>query len=329
MNHEPLALFCQHRSHFRLAVQQGPCNIPMRIHAILNRTAGMIIGAGADVFERKLAETFKAAGHDITVETVGPKQIGARFQEAARRGYDALIVGGGDGSVNAAAAALLGSRTALGILPLGTLNRLAHDLGFSGDVDTVLRLLAEAEPGQIDVGEVNGHIFLCNSFIGLPRMVAERRQKLRGRPLAERLKGYVAMPMEIARGARRLAILVDDEDAARAHRALTVVVSNNAYSQNVNFSLKRRALDEGRLGLYISKHRTVLRSVWLLLRAALGFWKGDPDLEVREVRKVTIRTNNKRLKVSNDGELLTLETPLRYRIRPKALTVLMPKAHAA
>ena len=301
----------------------------MRIHAILNRNAGTIIGAGAEVFERKLVETFKSEGHDITVETVDPKEIGDRFRDAAKRDYDALIIGGGDGSVNAAAAVLLNHRTALGILPLGTMNWLARDLGLSADVDAALRLLAEAEPGKIDVGEVNGHIFLCNSFIGLPPMVTERRAKLRGRPLAERLKGYAAMPLEIARGARRLAILVDDEKAARTHRALTVVVSNNAYSEGANLFLKRRALDEARLGLYISKHRTVPRTIWLLLRAALGLWKGDPDLEAHELKKVTIHSKNRRLRVANDGELLTLETPLQYRIRPKALTVLMPRKDAA
>jgi diacylglycerol kinase family enzyme len=301
----------------------------MRIHAILNRNAGTIIGAGAEVFERKLAETFANAGHEITIEAVEPKQIGARFEDAAKRGYDALIVGGGDGSVNAAAAALLGKKTALGILPLGTVNRLARDLGLTADVDAALLLLAEAEPRQIDVGEVNGHIFLNNSFIGLPPMVTERRAKLRGRPLGERLRGYAALPGEVARGARRLAIVIDDDEAARAHRALTVVVSNNAYSEGPNLIPKRRALDEARLGLYVSRHRTLMQTVWLLLRASLGLWKGDPDLETRELEKLTIRSNSKRLRVVNDGELLWLDTPLCYSIRPKALTVLVPKPDAA
>ena len=301
----------------------------MRIHAILNRNAGTIIGAGAEVFERKLAETFATAGHDITIDTVEPKQIGARFEDAAKRGYDAIIVGGGDGSVNAAAAALLGKKTALGILPLGTVNRLARDIGLTADVDAALLLLAEAEPRQIDVGEVNGHIFLNNSFIGLPPMVTERRAKLRGRPLGERLRGYAALPMEVARGARRLAIVIDDDEAARAHRALTVVVSNNAYSEGASLIPKRRALDEARLGLYVSRHRTLMQTVWLLLRASLGLWKGDPDLETRELEKLTIRSNSKRLRVVNDGELMWLNTPLCYSIRPKALTVLVPKRDAA
>ena len=301
----------------------------MRIHAILNRNAGTIIGAGAEVFERKLTETFANAGHDITIDAVEPKQISARFEDAAKRGYDAIIVGGGDGSVNAAAAALLGKKTALGILPLGTVNRLARDIGLTADVDAALLLLAKAEPRQIDVGEVNGHIFLNNSFIGLPPMVTERRAKLRGRPLGERLRGYAALPMEVARGARRLAIVIDDDEAARAHRALTVVVSNNAYSEGANLIPKRRALDEARLGLYVSRHRTLMQTVWLLLRASLGLWKGDPDLETRELEKLTIRSNSRRLRVVNDGELMWLNTPLCYSIRPKALTVLVPKRDAA
>jgi diacylglycerol kinase family enzyme len=300
----------------------------MRVHAILNRKAGTIIGAGVEQFEETLAEAFRAAGHEISIEAVEPEALRSCLEKAAKGGYDALIVGGGDGTINAAASALLGSKTALGILPLGTLNRLARDIDLSLDIPETLKQLAEAEPRQIDVGEVNGNIFLCNSFIGLPPMVSERRQGLRGRPFGERLKGYLALPAEIARGLRRLAIRVEDEDTERLHRALTVVVSNNAYSESPNLLPKRRALDEGRLGLYISKHHTLAQTVWLLLRASLGFWKGDPNFEAQELERVTIHSKNRRLRVSNDGELLTLETPLHYRIRPKALTLLMPAAQS-
>jgi diacylglycerol kinase family enzyme len=301
----------------------------MRIHAILNRNAGTVIGAGADVFQQKLTDTFKTAGHEITVEAVEPEQLVSSVKKAAGQGYDAIVVGGGDGTVNAAAGVLLGKKTALGILPLGTVNRLARDLDLSADVDAALRILAEAELRQIDVGEVNGHIFLNNSFIGLPPMVTERRASLRGRPLGERLRGYAALPMEVARGARRLALIIDDQETARVHRALTVVVSNNVYGEGASLIPKRPALDRGRLGLYISKHRNLRQTVFLLLRASLGLWKGDPDLEASEVKKLTISSNSGRLRVVNDGELLWLNTPLRYSIRPKALTILVPKQAAS
>ncbi|WP_170937038.1 MULTISPECIES: diacylglycerol kinase family protein [Rhodomicrobium] len=301
----------------------------MRIHAILNRRAGTIIGAGTETFEHKLGKVFGDAGHSINIEVVEPDAIGEAVKRAAAQGYDALIVGGGDGSVNAAATVLVDTPTALGILPLGTMNRMARDLNLSMEVDQALQQLATAEPKLIDVAEVNGKLFLCNSFIGLPPMITEKRQELRGGTLAERLRGYAAMPVAIARGARRIALLIDDRDSPRLHRALTVVVSNNLYSESPSLLPKRRALDEGHLGLYISKHRTVTQTLWLLVKASLGRWSGDPDFEGQAVEKVTITSSGKRLRVANDGELLWLTSPLEYRIRPKALTVLAPKAEPA
>jgi diacylglycerol kinase family enzyme len=311
-----------------LAHERKDATSHMRCHAILNRRAGTIIGAGPEAFEKKLEHAFREAGHSISIETVEPKQMAERLVKAAGDNYDALIVGGGDGSVNAAAAALLGRKTALGILPLGTLNRLAQDLGISVNIDEALAQLVDAEPRAIDVGEVNGNIFLCNSFIGLPPLVSERRQSLRGRPLLERLFGYLKIPVELARGARRLALVIDDSETPRPCRALTVVVSNNAYSEAANLIPKRRALDEGKLGLYVSKHRTLAQTALLLLRAALGRWNGDPKLESQELERLTIRSRAKKLRVSNDGELLWLETPLNYCIRPKALMVLRPRKTA-
>jgi len=301
----------------------------MRVHGILNSKAGSLIGTSPEAFGQKLTDAFTAAGHEVTVETVEPKQINDRLQHAVKNGYDALLIGGGDGSVNAAASMLLGTETALGILPLGTLNRLARELKLSTNLDEVATQLATAEPVQIDVAEVNGNIFLCNSFIGLPPMITERRQDLRGRGLFERLIGYVKLPFEISRNMRRLVLLLDDQDTPRLVRALTVVVSNNAYSEEPNLLPKRRALDEGRLGLYISRHYTVVQTMWLLMRASLGLWRNDPKFETQELRKVTIASSKKHLRVANDGELLRLETPLRYSIRPKALTVLLPLKGAA
>jgi diacylglycerol kinase family enzyme len=301
----------------------------MRVHGIINNKAGTLIGTDPERFIGRLKAAFTEAGHELTLETVEPDAIGDRLKAAAGQGFDAILVGGGDGSVNAAARMLLGSKTALGIVPLGTLNRLARELGMSVELDQAAAQLARAEPARIDVAEVNGELFLCNSFIGLPPLVSEVRQSLRGRGFFERLVGYLRLPLDISRNMRRLTLLIDDREAPRVVRAMTVVVSNNAYSEEPNFLPKRRALDEGRLGLYISRHYTFWQTAWLLIRASLGLWHGDPRFERRELRKLTISSKKRHLRVSNDGELLKLETPLRYSIRPKALTVLAPAGDAA
>lgn len=301
----------------------------MRVHAILNRKAGTLIGTSPESFAEKLTGAFRNAGHEVTVDIAAPDAIEDRLKEAAGKGYDAILIGGGDGTVNTAARVLMGSGTALGILPLGTMNRLAQDLNMAVDLDSAATQLAVSEPFDMDVAEVNGNIFLCNSFIGLPPVVSERRQSLRGRGMWERLQGYIRLPLDISRNVRRLSLLIDDKGQPRRVRALTVVVSNNAYSDAPNLIPKRRALDEGKLGLYISRHRTVWQTAFLLARASLGLWRGDPQLEEQELTRLTIRSRNEHLRVSNDGELLKLSTPLHYGITPKALTVLIPAKRPA
>jgi diacylglycerol kinase family enzyme len=301
----------------------------MRIHGIINRRAGTLIGTDPEDFTRMLREEYTAAGHELTLDVVEPGEIAERLDAAIRQNYDALLIGGGDGSINAAASRLLGSRTALGILPLGTMNRLARELGLALGLNEMAVELAHSEPAQIDVAEVNGHIFLCNSFIGLPPMITERRQSLRGRGLWERLTGYLKLPLDISRNMRRLSLFIDDQKAPRRVRAMTVAVSNNAYAEEANLLPVRHRLDEGWLGLYISRHYTFWQTAWLLMRAAAGQWQGDPRFERHKLQKLTIDSRRPQLRVSNDGELMKLSTPLHYSIRPKALTVLLPTRSAA
>jgi len=296
----------------------------MRIHGIVNRRAGTLIGTDPDAFAQRLNAAYTAAGHALTLDVVEPEEMGDRLDAAAKQSYDALLIGGGDGSINAAASRLLDSKTALGILPLGTMNRLARELQLSLGLDRMVAELAHSEPMKIDVAEVNGRIFLCNSFIGLPPMITERRQRLRGRGFRERMVGYIRLPLDISRNMRRLSLFIDDEKSPRAIRALTVAVSNNAYAEEPSLIPKRVSLDQGWLGLYISRHYTFWQTIWVMLRAALGLWHGDPRFERHKLRKLTIGSKRSQLRVSNDGELMRLDTPLHYSIRPKALTVLVP-----
>jgi diacylglycerol kinase family enzyme len=301
----------------------------MRIHGIINKRAGTLIGTDPQVFADRIRRAYAAAGHEVTLDVIEPSEICDRIDAAVKQNYDALLIGGGDGSINAAANRLMGKRTALGILPLGTMNRLARELEISLGLDQMAGELADAERVQIDVAEVNGNIFLCNSFIGLPPMITERRQSLRGKGFFERMAGYFRLPLDISRNMRRLALQIDDQQQQRVVRALTVVVSNNSYAEEPNIIPRRKALDEGTLGLYISRHYSLAQTVWLLIRAAFGQWHGDPRFERQQLHKLTINSRHSHLRIANDGELMKLKTPLNYVIRPKALTVLVPLKKAA
>ncbi len=105
---------------------------------------------------------------------------------------------------------------------------------------------------------------------------------------------------------------------------LSLAVSNNLYRREPALTFTRQALDGGMLGVYIAKPHSGLGLLWVLARAALGLWTGDGRLDSLSARRVVIGAKRKRIRLSNDGEVETLKTPLTYRIHPKALTVFAP-----
>ncbi len=126
---------------------------------------------------------------------------------------------------------------------------------------------------------------------------------------------------------RHLELFIDgDERKSRRVRVVSLAVSNNVYRREPSLIFTREALDHGQLGVYIAKPHSGLGLLWVLARAALGFWSGDDRLDCLSARKVVIKTRKKRLRLSNDGEVETLKTPLYYQIHPKALRVFAPLA---
>ena len=301
----------------------------MRVHAVINRRAGSALGYPVEQLASEAQAAFEEAGHEIEIHVVGPEDIEAALDKAVAADPDILVAGGGDGTIRSAASRLLGSTIALGVLPLGTINRLAHDLNIPLEPRAALRALASGGYREIDVAEVNGEIFLCNSMLGLPSEISQERQNLRGRPFWPRAVGYFKLLRTILASRRHLELSIDgDEKKSRRVRVLSLAVSNNVYRREPSLIFTREALDQGRLGVYIAKPHSGLGLLWVLARAALGFWTGDDRLDSLSARKVVIKTRKKRLRLSNDGEVETLKAPLYYQIHPKALKVFAPPAQA-
>jgi diacylglycerol kinase family enzyme len=297
----------------------------MRVKAVINRRAGMALGLDLERLLQSTLSAFQAAGHEISAGLAQPAAIETEFDAAVASRPDVLIAGGGDGTVRCAASRVLATEIALAILPLGTVNRLARDLHMPLDLDEALRALIDGDVRRIDVAEVNGRVFLCNSLIGLPPKISEERQHLRGRSLSARIGGYFKLLRTILRSHKRIELSVNDEKSARRVRVVSLAVSNNLYSHEPTLVFGRQALDGGVLGVYLAKTRSGLGLIWLLARAALGLWSGDARLESRFAKTVTIESRRKSIRLSNDGEVEILEMPLSYRIRPKALKMLAPR----
>jgi diacylglycerol kinase family enzyme len=299
-----------------------------RVIAVIN-AAGGTAAAMAGKLESDLEAAFAAAG--ITADFVIPSaggDIAASIGEAADRikagEADILAVGGGDGTLRTAAAAIAGTGIPLAVLPLGTRNHFARDIGVPIDLPEAIRLLAEGEIRAVDVGEVNGEVFINNSSIGLyPFLVADRERRQ-----AAGMRKPTAMLLALFRGLvrfprRRLRINTGSEVVER--RTPVLFVGNNAYDMNF-LSLGRKHVDSGMLYVYVARSRSAVQLIWFALRAGFGAARRQRDFDLIEVPSFRIRARSTRLPVALDGEALMLTTPLEYRSRPGALAVLVPRA---
>ncbi len=132
-----------------------------------NVAAGSLVDGG--LTPDALRSRLDAAGLTVVPEPRPDAPLPERLAAAAELpGIDAVAVAGGDGTLACAAQALTGREVPLGILPLGTMNLLAKDLGLPLDLDAAIAVLATGPMRAIDAGEVNGHVFLINSVLGLP-----------------------------------------------------------------------------------------------------------------------------------------------------------------
>jgi diacylglycerol kinase family enzyme len=297
-------------------------------HVVINSCSGSAAGRSADELEGILTSAFAAGGPKLTVEVVEPGKIGAKFEQAARGEADAIIAGGGDGTVRTAASLLVKSNKILGILPLGTLNVLARDLRIPLELQKAASALATAEVKAIDVAMVQDQVFLCQSMIGPASEFTELRQRLRGRPLREWLAGFAGLISRLRRSRRGLFLIVENANEKRFVRALSLMVSNNCYDEQPSLMPHRPRLDQGCLGVYISTHRRGSALLRVRLKATLGRWRSDPNIEHMRAQSIVVDSVLPRIKASNDGEIEILTFPLTYALRPQALRVLVPPASA-
>ena len=288
----------------------------------INRSSGAIARGlhKAEAIEKALSEDGIAA----RVELLPGGGIAEHAAEAAAGGAPLVIVGGGDGSISAAAGALAGSQTALGVLPLGTLNHFARDLGIPADLGEAARIIAAGKRRSIDVAEVNGRVFVNNSAIGLyPLMVVDRdlqRQRL-GR--SKRLAMLVAAVRTLARfNHYRLALTVNDEQAQIDTPLL--FVGNNEYRLDIGAPGQRESLEDGRLSVFVMRKKSRRGFIAASLRALAGRTRPDDMVRLDDVERLLVASRRSHLIVSIDGEVESIASPLTYRVRKSALQVLAP-----
>ena len=288
----------------------------------INRSSGSA-DRGDDERE-KIAAAFEGTGIVPRVELCAGGGIAEHAERTVAGGADLMIVGGGDGSISAAAGVLGGTTTALGILPLGTLNHFARDLGIPFDLVKAAQIIAAGQRRKVDLAEVNGRTFINNSAIGLyPLMVIDRetQQKRLGR--SKRLAMLVASVRTLARfNHQRLTLSVEGRKAQLDTPLL--FVGNNDYQVALPAPGRRETLEDGKLSVMVLRRKTRLGFVLSAFRALVGRARRDDLVQLPPVEQLKVDSRRRNLTLSLDGEAVSLVPPLTYRIRKQALTVIAP-----
>jgi YegS/Rv2252/BmrU family lipid kinase len=289
---------------------------------IINERSGM--SDKADV-RRRLIEIFDQAGVESDVVLAKNGDEVARLAEAAlHEKWTIIVAGGGDGTVNTVASHLLGTDKILGVLPLGTLNHFARDLRIPSDLEGAARVAISGQPTSVDVGDVEGRVFLNNSSLGLyPSLVVERekRQKLG----LGKWPAFICAAVAAFRRYPFLSVRLVASGKKFDLKTPFVFVGNNEYvMERLNIGARER-LDRGALSVYVANRAGRLGLFRLALRALLGRLHEEKDFLALLTDRLTIETRHKRLRIAFDGEVDSMKPPLRYSSRPGALQVMAPK----
>lgn len=269
-------------------------------------------------------ELFRAAGVEAEIARVPLEGLNQRIKRAAEQGADTIVAAGGDGTVNAVAAALIGSSLRLGILPAGTRNHFAKDLGIPLPTADAVAVIARGFTRTCDVGEVNERIFLNNSSIGAyPEAVAIRDERGPVKRSVRTMAMFAAL-LRVFRLRPLLKVRFTHDGKTYTRRTPFVFVGNNEYG-NLLKQEKRPRLDGATLCIGTAKSTGLLCLLRLVRDGIFNRLATSRDFEYELTSEVKVEPHGRSGKVAVDGEIVTMKSPLLYRTRPGALKVIVPE----
>lgn len=290
-----------------------------RMRVVLNAKAGTVSDLGPEHVRKAVDEALTRPGLDVDVVVEEGEGIAAAITSAPRDGYDTVVVGAGDGTVSYAASVFANTETVLGVLPLGTMNLLAYDIGLPRDLPGALAALHAARPMRVDVGTLNGRAFHGVSGVGFFSQMALARERMRDE--RGRLAGWLlALGQALVRSGR-FSLEIEVAGARERIEAYAALVTVNAFDAP---GWHRSRLDGGQLEVLVAEDRGTLAKIKTGAEVMLNAWRDKPGIHAFTARRVTIHAGRRRAWVATDGEVERESLPLRYAIAPGALKLLVP-----
>lgn len=316
-----------------------------RCHVVLNAKAGSAEDGGKAILVAIESGLGRIGATSVTIDADRSRPFEERIRRAMASDADIIVSAGGDGTATALASAIVdaegdaganagagagpqpdGGRI-LAVLPLGTANLLARDLQIPLDLQEAIAAFADMQPRRIDVGRVNGRVFLHKVVIGFAPAVAAKREELRSKSdlasMAHFLRYFLSRLAKPPH--HRLSLRLDDGPQEEV-KVRALAIASNAYDEGLGRFFSRARLDRGHLTVYALKHLTLADVLRLSTGMLIGRWRQDEALSERPAGSVDVGARQKRVRVMIDGEVMKLASPLRFEIHPGALRVLAPVA---
>jgi diacylglycerol kinase family enzyme len=267
-------------------------------------------------------ELARRAATELPDATLLPLRPGVDLGAEVRAAIDdgrIVVACGGDGTIHSVVQHLVGTEGILGVLPGGTLNHFARDLGLR-DPEVALKALRTGQVAKVDVGRVDGRIFVNTLAVGLyPELVRERERR------EDELGKWVALLLAVGRVLERFHVLrgtIAADGDRRGLQAAAVLVTSNRLSTTPGSIGARPRLDEGILEIRVLQSRGGVRG---RLRIVWGMLMPGRRRVVRHAaREVEVSLGGRPRRIALDGEPDLLRRRIHVRVEPAALRVLAP-----
>jgi YegS/Rv2252/BmrU family lipid kinase len=246
------------------------------------------------------------------------------IRDRLREGRRLFVAAGGDGTINTVIQPLINTDAILGVIPVGTYNHFAKDLGIPLAWRDALEVVINGETKPIDTARINDRFFVNNISMGLyPELVARREEKGRDYP---RWKARLYAAYATLKKFPHVAVTLDTENHHEVIRTHVLMISNNSYDlSRLGIEAPRKVLEEGRLSVYWLPHVPRLALTSFVAHYLAGRVHEAPGFRSFRTSRVKIQSSKLRLHLGIDGEVVTMNTPLVITIVPQSLSVKVPR----
>lgn len=297
---------------------------PKSFHIYINENSGTVQNLGGNALEELLV----SSGLDINGLYIMPAE--KLFEKIKQEtGQYSILIGGGDGTLNASASILGKKNIPFGILPLGTMNLLAKDLNIDVNLSNAVEAYTRgAKEISIDVTYANNNLFLCSAGIGTIPASSNFRENNRSQSQALLMPRLTWFILDRLDSKRRKSYKIKLEDKEIKLKSASLVISNNQYAQSEEWSepsLKRQSLQDGQMILYSAAPSNFWDKCRILFKLGLGGWRQDPKIKEWSAKEIILQCDDDKEQVSLDGETFDLSTPIHFTMKPKSLKLLIPQ----